>query len=419
MDLIPQAFSADLSGGRVEGMVAPKFIGVAQAFVANFHDQNEIGASLAISLDGQPVVDLWGGLADPTTGAPWVKDTISTVFSCTKGATAILAHHLAYQGRLDLYAPVAQYWPEFATNGKEHITVAMLLNHTAGLAGLDTPAPEGAFADWDLMVDLLTKAAPLWAPGTRTGYHAISFGYLVGEVIRRITGLSVGQAFDQMIAGPLRAPFWIGLPEAMEDRVAPMIPTAPGADDVISDCVMQWMGNPASITAKAFVNAGGGFGAAVNTRAGRAAEVPGASGVSNGRGLARIYAPLACGGRLHDIALVDRAGLARMGMTASANEEDASLLIPVRMGLGFMKSMDNRRQRQGRQESAILGAGAFGHVGMGGSIGFADPDCGMSFGYSMNRMGIGVLLNPRGQRLIDAAYKSIGYATNEPGCWIP
>ncbi len=400
-------------------MVAPKFAGVARAFVANFYELNEVGASVSLTLDGQPMVDLWGGLADPATKAPWVKDTVSIVFSCTKGAVAILAHHLAYLGSLDLDAPVATYWPEFAANGKENITVAMLLNHTAGMAGLDEAAPDGSFADWKLMTDLLAKAPPLWTPGTRTGYHAISFGYLVGEVIRRITGMRVGEAFDQMIAGPLRAPFWIGLPDSIEDRVAPMIPTAPGPDDVISDAVMQWMGNPASIAAKAFVNAGGGFGAAVNTRAGRAAEVPGGNGVSNGRGLAAIYAPLACGGRLHDVTLTDRAGLARMGNTASANEEDASLLVPVRFGLGFMKSMDNRRQRRGRQESAIMGQAAFGHVGMGGSIGFADPDCGMSFGYSMNRMGIAVLLNPRGQALIDAAYKSIGYATNKPGCWIP
>jgi CubicO group peptidase (beta-lactamase class C family) len=419
MDLIPQAFSAEVPNGRVEGMVAPKFRAVADAFVANFRDRNEVGGSVAICLDGEPMVDLWGGLADPSSGRAWDKDTISIVFSCTKGATAILAHHLAYLGKLDLDAPVITYWPEFAANGKEHITVRMLLNHTAGLAGLNTPAPEGAFADWDQMASLFAAAEPLWPPGTRTGYHAISFGWLVGEVIRRITGMSVGQAFDAMIAGPLAAPFWIGLPETLEDRVAPMLPTPPGPGDVIPQVVLNWLSDPQSIAAKAFVNASGGFGSATNSRAGRAAEVPGANGVSNARGLAKIYAPLACGGRLHAVTLTDRAGLARMGGTCAANEEDASLLVPVRFALGFMKSMDNRRQPPGRQESAIIGASAFGHVGMGGSIGFADPDCGLSFGYSMNRMGIAVLLNERGQSLVDATYQSIGYSTNAPGAWIP
>lgn len=419
MDLIPRDFAADVPTGRVQGQVAPKFQPVADAFVANFHQHEEIGASVCVLLDGEPVVDLWGGAADAATGRPWEKDTITLVFSNTKGAVAILAHHLAHLGKLDLFAPVSTYWPEFAANGKEAITVAMLLSHTSGLAGLDTPAPDGAFADWDLMTRLLAEAAPLWPPGTRQGYHAVTFGWLVGEVIRRITGMSVGQAFDAMIAKPLNAPFWIGLPEALEDRVAPVIQSPPGPGDVISDCAMQWLTNPQSIAAKAFVNAGGGMGAQLNSRALRAAEVPGGNGMSNGRGLARIYAPLACGGRLHDVALTDRAGLTRMRLGVAANQEDATLLVPTRFGLGFMLSMDNEREKPGRRESAILGEDAFGHVGMGGSIGFADPDCGLSFGYAMNRMGPRVLLNERGQGVIDAAYRAMGYSTRAPGAWVP
>jgi len=394
----------------IQGTCEAKFQAVRQEFERNFSERGEVGASVCVTVRGQTVVNLWGGRACVDTGAPWTPDTVGLVFSCTKGATALCAHILASRGLLDLDAPVAKYWPAFAQAGKANISVKMLLNHQAGLPALRKPLPEGAFYNWDLVVTALEQEEPFWQPGTRNGYHGLTFGWLVGEVVRRVSGKSLGTFFQDEVARPLGLDFWIGLPERLESRVAPMIPGEPDTESPF----FAAMANSTSLQALLFLNTGGYMTRPdYDAQAAHAAEIGGAGGITNARGLAGMYAPLACGGK----DLVSRDILARMAAVSSATGQDASLLIPTRFALGFMKSIDNRQQPRGQQDSVILSEDAFGHAGFGGSIGFADSKAEMSFGYTMNKMGAGAGLNQRGQSLIDAAYRSLGYQSQASGAW--
>src|SRR5512135_1735185 len=237
----------------IYGVCDPKFQAVRQEFERNFRERGEVGASVCVMVRGQTVVDLWGGTARLDTGTPWTKDTVSLVFSCTKGATALCAHILAARGQLDFDAPVAQYWPEFAQAGKGSIPVTMLLNHQAGLPAVRKPLPERALYNWDTMVKALAEEEPFWEPGTRNGYHGLTFGWLVGEVIRRISGKSLGTFFRDEVAEPLGLDFWIGLPEPLESRIAPMIPVEPDPEMPF----FKEMTNPNSIQALMFLNTGG------------------------------------------------------------------------------------------------------------------------------------------------------------------
>ncbi|MFQ5699220.1 MAG: serine hydrolase domain-containing protein [Myxococcota bacterium] len=401
--------------GQIEGFCDPRFRAVAEEFERNFVERDEVGASVCLSLDGETIVDLWGGLADPSTQTPWGRDTISIVFSCTKGAVAISAHVLASRGALDIEAPVSKYWPEFARNGKEDATVRMMLDHSVGLPAFRTPVPPGGCCDWDTMVGLLADEAPFWKPGTRNGYHMINFGWTVGELVRRVGRSSLGEFFRDEIAEPLGIDFWIGLPEKHESRVAPIIPFVPEPGADLGTFMQTLVDDPQSIQALSLLNTGGFD---PHARACHAAQIGGAGGISNARGLAGLYAPFACGGSLGGRRFVDAQQLTRMGEISVATNEDATLLLPTRFSLGFMKSMDNRRRARGDRDSVILSSAAFGHVGAGGSIGFADPRERLSLGYSMNRMGQGILLNERGQSLVDATYRALGYASCDAGVWV-
>ena len=386
----------------IAGTIDPKFAPVRDAFQENFASRGELGAALTVTVDGRTVVDLWGGVADKLTRRPWLQDTMVMVFSCTKAATALCVHILAARGQLDLDAPVARYWPEFAAAGKESIPVRMLLNHQAGLAAIDAPLPAAALHDWGRMCAALAVQRPNWEPGTGHGYHAVTFGWLVGEVVRRVTGQSLGRFFRDTVAGPLGLDFWIGLPEALEPRVAPVRMPPLGAEPTPFVLAML---NRDSLTSKAFMNPPGlMMPGRVNGRALRAAEVPAANGVATARALAGMYTALACGGRGRGTELVDASTLRRMSMLAS-DGDDRVLLIPTRFAAGFMKTIDNRPG-----DSIILGpnAEAFGHGGAGGSVGMADPVARVAIGYVMNQMGAGILLNARGQTLIDAVYECLG-----------
>ncbi len=400
---------------EVHGSCEPKFQAVRQEFERNFDQRGEVGASVCVTVHGHTVVDLWGGTANTETGAAWNEDTVGIVFSSTKGATAICAHILASRGQLDLDAPVATYWPEFAEAGKDTIPVKMLLNHQAGLPAVRTPLPQGAYADWELMVNSLAKQEPFWEPGTRNGYHALTFGWLVGEVVRRVSGRSLGSFLRDEIAGPLGLDFWIGLPEDKESRVAPMIAAEPDPDSLF----FREIAKPGSLQSLVLLNSGGYMGAEpeYDTRAAHAAEIGGAGGITNARGLAGMYEPLALGGKKGGVELVNAETLARMGRVSSATGRDAVLVMPTRFALGFMKTMDNRGEPVGVQDSVLTSEEAFGHVGAGGSFGFADPKAGMSFGYTMNRMGPGASLNERGQSLVDAVYRALGYNSSDSGAW--
>src|SRR5262245_22180171 len=199
----PLVAASSLSQPGISGRFRPRFERVYQEFARNFQERGEVGASVCVMWEGETVVDLWGGTARVDTGAPWQSDTLTHVWSSTKGATALCAHILASRGLLDLDAPVVQYWPEFGQQGKNSITVAMLLAHQAGLPAVREPLPQGAFYDWDLMVGSLAAEAPFWEPGTRNGYHALTFGFLVGEVVRRVSGRSLGTFFRDEVAAPL------------------------------------------------------------------------------------------------------------------------------------------------------------------------------------------------------------------------
>jgi CubicO group peptidase (beta-lactamase class C family) len=395
----------------VQGQWQAEFLPVYRAFKRNFSDHAEVGASLCITVDGEVVVDVWGGTQGTEEGAaPWQPDTLCTVFSCTKGAVAICAHVLAARGQLDLDAPVADYWPEFACNGKEQATVRMMLDHSVGLPAWREKLEMGAVYDWDHMVGLLAAEAPFWEPGTRNGYHMLTFGWVAGELVRRVSGKSLGTFLREDVAGPSGADIWLGLPEEEEARVARVIPFLPDPNRP-SHFTQAIKADRSGIPALAVLNQGG-FNP--NSRAAHAAEVGGGGALGCGRGLAHLYRQLANGGG----DLVDADQLARMARPASATKVDATLALPTRFSEGFMLSMDNRRRPFGDRDSAILSDTAFGHVGAGGSIGFADPACRMSFGYAMNRMGEGILLNERGQSLVDAAYRCLGYRSNRSGAWV-
>lgn len=399
--------------GSISGFCDPQYAEVLEAFAENFNARGEIGASVAISVGGKRVVDLWGGRKSPD-GPAWEEDTLSVVFSCTKGASALCAHMAADRGLLDLDAPVTRYWPEYGQAGKEDTLVAMMLDHSAGVPALREELKPGAYYDYAHMVGLLEKEAPFWRPGTRNGYHAVTSAWTVGEMVRRATGMRMGAFFQQEVAGPLGIEFWMGLPEAMEHRVAPVLPFIPDEASRGSRIVLAAMADRTGPSALFLFN-NGQFNP--NSREARAAEVGSATGVTNARGLAGLYAPLANGGAINGVRLTSPDNLARMGRVSVATHVDATLAIPTRFSLGFMKSMDNRRLDNAADCSVILPDAAFGHVGAGGSIGFADPETGMSFGYTMNRMGPGILLNDRGQSLVDATCRALGYSSDASGCW--
>ncbi len=354
---------------RVEGTCEPRYARVQEEFERNLAERGEVGAAVCVVVDGETVVDLWGGVADPATGRGWERDTIGVVWSCTKGAVALCAHMLVSRGELDLDAPVTRYWPEFAKGGKEDVSVRVLLAHQAGLAAIREPLPEGGLCDWDLVVDVLAAQEPLWAPGTRQGYHALTFGHLVGELVRRISGRSLGTFFREEVAEPLGLDFWIGLPEEHEARVAPTIPVdPPGPQDPVPDFYVQAMSDPTSIPGLVLMNSGGlMMPGVIDQREVHAAEIPAANGVANARALAGMYRPLAAGGAVDGLHLLDEAAIAEASRVASATAIDATLGVPTRWALGFMKSMDNRRLPGGIEDSVLLTEEGFGHAGMGGA----------------------------------------------------
>ncbi len=397
----------------VQGVCDPRFRAVRDEFERNFAERGEVGASVCVVADGRPVVDLWGGTADRRDGRPWERDTLVVVWSCTKAAIALCAHILVGRGLLDLDAPVARYWPEFAAAGKHGITLRLLLSHQAGIPAIRAPLRPGDLYDWDTMTRAIAAEAPFWPPGTRQGYHAVTFGHAVGEVVRRVSGRGAGDFFRDEIAGPLGLDFHIGLPEGDEPRVAHTIRA-----DALPAGEAPWLfldranADRESVQSLIVRNTGRRPGDQ-DSREAHAAVLPRQGGVTNARGLAGLYAPLSMGGA----PLVDGATLGDMQAVASASAVDAVLLVGLRFSLGFMKSSDNRRGPAGARDSLVLSEAAFGHAGMGGSLGFADPAARLSFGYAMNKQGRGVLLNRRGQALVDAVYRSLGCTTDAHGRW--
>jgi CubicO group peptidase (beta-lactamase class C family) len=378
----------------IHGECAPGFEAVREAFQGNFDGGREVGASFAAVRDGKPVVDLWAGHADAARSRPWERDTIVNVFSTTKAMTAVCAHILVDRGQLDVDAPVSRYWPEFAKAGKEKITTRHLLSHRAGLAGVRQPLSIDALYDWATMTDALAAETPWWEPGTASGYHAITYGYLVGEVIRRITGRSVGTFLREEVTVPLGADFHIGLANPDDPRVGDMVPpskeenaAAGGAAIIDPESMMgKVMGNPALRPEYA------------NLSAWRRAEIPAANGHGNARSVARVMAALARGGELDGVRLLSEATLTK-AIEEQSYAKDLVLPLKMRWGLGFMMTSD----------TLPLGPNPriFGHGGWGGSLGFADMDARVGWAYVMNKMSPGTTGDTRAAGLIGSLYGSL------------
>jgi CubicO group peptidase (beta-lactamase class C family) len=379
----------------VHGTTAPGFEAVRDAFADNLESGRDVGAAFAAYHRGRKVVDLWGGMADPTTGRPWEEDSIVLVFSTTKGATALCANMLAERGALDVNAPVARYWPEFAQGGKAEIPVKFLLSHQAGLAWIDGEMGLEEALSWEPVVSALARQKPHWEPGERHGYHATTYGWLVGEVIRRITGTSVGTFFRGEIAEPLDLDFWIGLPEDEEPRVVPLIPfELPDGSDLM-EAMDAFLGSDSAI-GKALTAPGGALDDKVwNLRAVRAAEVPAANGVTDARSVARMYASMI--GETDGIRLLSPHQLKRATTQLTRGPNAVLFDLDIQFGLGFMVPSEL---------IALGGPSSFGHFGAGGSVGWADPDAGLAVGYVMNRMDLGLAGDVRSTNLFNAAYEA-------------
>lgn len=386
----------------IYGDVAPGFEPVRAAFMENFHRHGDLGAAVCVYRDGRPVVDLWGGVADAETGRPWTRDTLQLVYSATKGATATMAHMLAERGALDLDAPVAKYWPEFAAKGKADIPVRWLLSHQAGLVALDQPVPLKDALAWHPMAAALAAQRPLWTPGAAHGYHGRTWGWLVGEVIRRVSGRSPGRFFADEIAAPLGLDFFIGLPAGKRDRVSRMVYQRPDVDlttvptesvpEELREQVAAWR-DPNSFSNRAY---------AVtdppeidfDSPEVQAAELPASNGIGTARALSRMYAAL--------IGEVDGVRLLSPGALASATEEQASgkdqvMLIPSRFGAGYMLPTES---------NPMISQSSFGHTGRGGSLAFADPVHRVAFGYVTNNI-IGGTGDVRATTLANAVTRSL------------
>jgi CubicO group peptidase (beta-lactamase class C family) len=382
----------------VRGQCHPKFTRVKDAFAKEFDDGNEVGASLCVTLEGEIVVDLWAGFADKERTQPWKRDTLANVYSTTKGITAIAAHRLVDEGLLDLDAPVARYWPEFAQNGKQDLPVRQLLSHQAGLPALAKPLAPETIYDWDEMTRLLAEQKPWWEPGTAHGYHALTFGWLVGELVRRVRGNRIGDVVREEIARPLGVEFEIGFGPALDARVAPLLqgPIHPPPPEKAGlDMLAQIQSNPEGMLARTFANPPL-LTISPNSREWRAAELAAANGHSNAFSLARIYGALANGGSLDGVRLLSKAAIER-ARAEQAKGPDQVLPLTTRYALGFFLPTD--------EEPLGPNPLVFGHGGAGGSYSMADPENRLSFGYVMNLMHTGLwLVDPRPRRLLAAAY---------------
>ena len=383
---------------EVHGRCDERFSPVRDAFTRNFDEFGDVGAAVAVTIDGKPVVDLWGGVSDKETMDPWQEDTLVTVYSTTKGMTAICAHRLVEQGLLDLNAPVAKYWPEFAQAGKADVPVHMLLSHRVGLPTVSDELPEGAAFNWETMTDALARQKPFWEPGTRHGYHGLTFGWLVGEVVRRISGKSLGTFFRDEVAAPLGLDFHIGLDAKHDARIATMytavvsVETAREMEELQQE--VQGRMSPELLSARGNISIQG----AHNSEAWRRAEIPAANGHSDARSLARVYGALACGGSVDGGDVLSPEAIATATIE-QASGPDAMLTSSTRFAQGFWLSRDGNMGQNTRN---------FGHPGAGGSLGFADPDKHIGYGYVMNQMKVGLQNeSTTSRRLIDALYSSL------------
>ena len=378
---------------HIDGACDDRFTAVADAFASNFDEHDDLGASVAVTLDGEPVVDLWGGDAD-LDGRPWTRDTIVNVWSTTKTMTAICVLMLIDRGLVDPDDPVAVHWPGFEVNGKEGVLVRHVLSHTAGLSGFDPPVGAGDQYDWQLIADRLAAQAPWWEPGTAVGYHAVTQGFLLGEVVRRVDGRSVGTFFAEEVAGPLGADFHIGLPRTEHHRVAQLVAPA----DMRGAALAAAKDDRDSIawrTATSVPRPAEEI-AAANTEAWREAEIPASGGTGNARAVARVHSALANGGSVDGVRLMSAATVESI-LEPQFEGVDLVLGMPFRQGLGF--GLVSESQPLSPNERA------FWWGGWGGSMAVVDLDARASIAYTMNRMRDG--MDVRAANVVFAAYRCL------------
>lgn len=391
----------------VNGLVAPGWEPVGEVFTQTIDSKQDIGAAVSLFHRGQCVIDLVGGYFDKEATKPYDHDTLQLVFSTTKGVTAIAVAMCVERGLLSYEEPVAMFWPEFAAAGKEHATVAQLLSHQVGLYTVDGPIALAEALDWNIITQRLAATAPAFPIGSTHGYHALTFGWLAGELVRRVDGRNIGRFIEEEIANPLGVEIYVGLPEHLEPRVSPLNtgwPRAVGesarmADPAAKELIEKIMGPDTpggkALSLNGAFSVAGGF----NRRDVHAAEVPAANGISNARSLAAMYA--ATMGEVHGahgpVRLVSPETMTKMSNTVTPRgEADLCLVIPTSFGMGFMTHNDF---------IPYSGPGTFGHPGAGGSVSFADPEREMSFSYVMNNMSEALVGDQRSARLIAAAVR--------------
>jgi CubicO group peptidase (beta-lactamase class C family) len=382
---------------RIEGSVDPRFARVRDAFAENLTTGADVGAACCVYARGRMVVDLWGGLADRDQQRPWTEDTAALVFSSTKGITAACALRLVERGLLDLDAPIAAYWPEFSAEGKGDVPLRWAFSHRAGVPAVDAALTLDEVLAWDPVVTAIAAQRPSWTPGSQHGYHFRTYGWILGEVVRRVTGSTFGRLLADEISKPLGADFWVGLPADVEPRVATLIPPPP-LPDPEARALFERLTGPDTLLGRALTGPSNLFhyDEMWNTRALHAAEMPSSNGIGTARALARIYAAL--------VSDVDEVRLLRPETVAAARAvqsdgPDAVLGLPTRFGTGFMLPPPL---------SIAAAPAAFGHPGAGGSLGLADADAEIGFGYAMNQMQLGLTGDPRSARLVQAVYASLG-----------
>ncbi len=399
----------------VNGYCDDRFIEARKIFEKSLEDGFELGGAICLEVKGEKVLDLWGGHKDQDRTEAWEENTIVNVYSTTKGIAAICLLQLIEKGLIDIEKPVSNYWPEFSQNGKEDIPVKYLFCHKSGLCGVKEPLEAGAFSDWDLICNQLAKQEPLWEPGSAHGYHAITYGHLVGELLKRVDGRTIGTYFKEEIAEPLDLDFWIGLPDSEFDRVSDIYPSKPSSFQFLFPLLAKLpkfllpgptkflvdFGDTSKPVGAAFNNPPivSNNGMEANTKKWRNAEIPAANGHGTARSIAKLYGVLANGGSLDDLYILSPDTI-EMGRTTQADGKDLVLGgMHTRFGLGFMLGTENI--------SMGPNPDAFGHGGAGGSLGFADPDNNISLGFVMNQMHPGITAWKTATDVAESVYKEL------------
>jgi CubicO group peptidase (beta-lactamase class C family) len=364
---------------------------VREALETNLASGEELGASIAINLDGQNLVDIWGGWRDQGRTQAWDEDTIVNVWSTTKTVTSLAVLMLVSRGQVDVYAPVARYWPEFAAAGKDRVEIRHLMSHTSGVSGLDQPATIEDLYNWKRSTSRMASQAPWWEPGTASGYHALNFGHLLGEVVRRVTGKSLKQFVAEEIAGPLGADFQIGAREADAARIAPVVPPPPlpfdlAAMDPKSPAVRTFTGPPADAND-------------ANTAAWRAADIGGANGHGNARSVARLLSAISLGGQVDNARLLSSETISLI-FEQQSDGVDLVVGVPLRFGIGY--GLPKLETVPYIPEGRVCFWG-----GWGGSVILMDLDRRLTMSYMMNKMGPGIIGSERSEAYVRATYAAL------------